>query len=584
MTLIRVHVAELMRTLVLSFVVWMVVLELLIFVRSSTFYELREFVFKPYKESISSYDVGTRAHPWDDTHVARQLYGQVRVDCLLYLEDMDNGFDALKAEHIRKTWGCRCNQLFIINSTEMSRTAAYLCIYRKSHLQLDWLLSVSMGAYVIVENLRHALAHYSPSQALYFSAQHSFYAYAHVGKAATTDHIFSRGALEHLLAENCLQDESSLGACLARMDRGPSDGLLPFNVPAEVLPFQLRTKFWLWPCIYRAVYENQSLESCFGRGILYPYVNANQLHVLDFLLYHLRPYGYENPLPELRSAHYPTHIPPRAFNDTVARRLRQSVRVLCLVLTWPTNHMSGAKTISETWGRHCNRVVFYSSSPRVGKPSIVGLNISDSYDLLWGKTKAAFSHAYRHYRHEADWFFKADDDTYAIIENMRYMLSSYSPSTPIHFGCNFRLGNVSYMSGGAGYVLSRKALHLFISRGIGKSLCKAGGAGTEDYQMGSCMNTLNVTDGDSRDLYDRHRFFPIGLEYFLIPGRAESINWLKRFQTYSFQKGINCCSTYSITMHKVSSYEMHFLETILYRARPYGIIMGHLTSREVLLK
>ncbi|EDW39987.1 GL15448 [Drosophila persimilis] len=579
MKLIRVQVAELWRILVLSFAGWLAVLELVIFFRSSTFYKLHEFVFKPYKESISSYDVGLRAQQWDDKQIAKLLYESVRVHCLLYLEDLGNGFDAMKAEHIRKTWGCRCNELSVFDSREISLTEAYLWIYRNNHHKLDWLLSVSMGTYVIVENLRHMLAPYSPSQAIYFSAQHGFYSYAHVGKGATTDHIFSRGALEHLTAENCLHDGSSLRACLARMDRGPSDKLLPFHVQEEVLPFHLRTKFWLWPCTYRSVYENQSRESCFGRGILYPYVNSNQLHVLDFLLYHLRPYGYVNPLPELRSVHFPNHIEAKAINDTLARRLSQSVRVLCLVLTWPTNHLSGAKTISETWGRHCNRVVFYSSSPHVGSPGvgvdIVGLNISDSYDFLWGKTKAAFRHAYRHYRHEADWFFKADDDTYAIIENMRYMLSSYSPDTPIHFGCNFQLGKVTYMSGGAGYVLSRKALQMFITRGIGKSMCRAEGEGTEDYQMGICMNTLNVTDGDSRDHYNRHRFFPIGLEYFLIPGRADFIDWLKKFQIHTFQKGINCCSTYSITMHKVSPYEMHFLEAILYSARPYGIIMGH---------
>ncbi|KAH8418775.1 hypothetical protein KR222_002162 [Zaprionus bogoriensis] len=519
----------------------------------------------PYSEKIDHYDVGTRNETLDNTSIARQLYSRVRIDCLVLLT---NRHERLKAEHIRSTWGNRCNRLHF--SEEWSMDRAYRSIYAKHRSDLDWLLHVHVDSFVILENVRYALVGYTPEQRIYFAAFHAAYAYAHVSMRDTTDYIFSRGALEQLLSRNCLVD--NVPSCLDDMQQGASGLMFPFHVAPEVLPHTLRSEFWVWPYVHRAVYSGQGFKGYTEYPILLPYVTANQFHVLNYLLYHLRPYGYTSGMPALPGS---TAIPA---DDSIARRLAREVRILCLVLTHPHQYEKVVRSIRQTWGRRCNKLIVFSSRRQASVPGVhtVALNISEGYNLLWGKTKAAFRHVYKHHLHEADWFFKADDDTYAIIDNMRHLLHAHSPDEAVYFGCNFVYSNkVSYMSGGAGYVLSREALRRLVEQGFRSPVCNSQQVGTEDYEMGVCLASCGVVAGDSRDAHERHRFLALTLEHFMIPGRLGKDFWLYNFLRYTLKEGLECCSNYAITIHYVVYYKMYFFDFLLYDMRPYGIITGH---------
>lgn len=132
----------------------------------------------------------------------------------------------------------------------------------------------------------------------------------------------------------------------------------------------------------------------------------------------------------------------------------------------------------------------------------VGLNVREGRENLWAKTKQAHLYLYKNHLHEADWFLKADDDTYVVVENLRYMLQSYNHSEALYFGCKFKpYVKQGYMSGGAGYVLSKEAVIRFASKGLqDKSgiTCRTDDGGAEDVEMGKCMEGLGVKAGDSR--------------------------------------------------------------------------------------
>jgi len=49
----------------------------------------------------------------------------------------------------------------------------------------------------------------------------------------------------------------------------------------------------------------------------------------------------------------------------------------------------------------------------------VGLDVQEGHSNLYEKTKEAFKYLWKHHIQDADWFMKADDDTYVIVENLR---------------------------------------------------------------------------------------------------------------------------------------------------------------------
>lgn len=208
-----------------------------------------------------------------------------------------------------------------------------------------------------------------------------------------------------------------------------------------------------------------------------------------------------------------------------------NLTIFCIILTQPANFLTKTLAVNKTWAPECDNYRFISTIPDIylksSSPSILVSNSSSdtnhpfpilqphgytkelAYKNLTAKVYASFIAVYERFPNY-DWYLKADDDTFVIVDNLRLFLARLdsNDNESITCGLNAKDGvfhTGEFRSGGAGYVLSKRAFQQLGSRLVQEQPCPR--CGVEDLDVALCLREIdNVRVENTVDEMGRQRF------------------------------------------------------------------------------
>ncbi|KAL6743720.1 hypothetical protein Aduo_016728 [Ancylostoma duodenale] len=251
------------------------------------------------------------------------------------------------------------------------------------------------------------------------------------------------------------------------------------------------------------------------------------------------------------------------YVSEAARRLPKKGRLLCFVITTPRYHSTRVPAINETWLPRCDHGQFFTSEEMDSSipHSTVLANLPDDYDYLFHKTLLSFYYAFSEISDKFDWYYKADDDTYVVMEHMYEYLATLDPNEPYYLGYTLKpYLTRGYNGGGAGYVLSRAALKLFLNRAYGdRKTCPFDPS--EDLGMGRCLESIEIFPHDTRNEFGQQRFHTYRPDDMYHGKIADEWHYYQQI------KGHNWIAHDLISLHHLTPDEIRTYDDLLYRMR-----------------
>ncbi|XP_013859625.1 C1GALT1-specific chaperone 1 [Austrofundulus limnaeus] len=247
----------------------------------------------------------------------------------------------------------------------------------------------------------------------------------------------------------------------------------------------------------------------------------------------------------------------KQFSDIQLKELNDQVQVYCVIMVEPKNLVYWATAV-DTWSKHCDKPVFYTSESSKAFEA-VDLNEKDN----WARLRKALKHAYEN-AGDLRWFFVAQPHTFAIIENLKYLVLTKDPNEPFYLGKAVKSGELAYVAYDGGIVLSYEALTRLVKVFQDEDKCPASGRAlwklSDDKQLAVCLKYTGVFAENGEDARGKSLFNSKSVDSLIKESMDNNPNDVVE----------GCCSDLAVTFAGMTPNQMQVLMFGVYRLRPYG--------------
>ena len=219
------------------------------------------------------------------------------------------------------------------------------------------------------------------------------------------------------------------------------------------------------------------------------------------------------------------------IHNTTSRSRQDNITIFCAIYTYPKN-TAQTEAIRQTWGKRCDGILFASTetihdkatvhlphyTPRkrnkkkgYTKPKDRTYEPQGTYKGIWQRIRSMLGYIYDNFLDEYEYYYFSGDDTYVIIENLKYFLSQYEherqreeeedppavfysgswihPYWPVRDLTHTHKHDefFYYMGGGGGYVLNQQTIRVLMEIAFPHGCYKKTFTGSEDVLIGSCL-------------------------------------------------------------------------------------------------
>ncbi|XP_058797465.1 C1GALT1-specific chaperone 1-like isoform X2 [Phymastichus coffea] len=243
--------------------------------------------------------------------------------------------------------------------------------------------------------------------------------------------------------------------------------------------------------------------------------------------------------------------------------LRTKVPITCVVFV---EKLKLVATITDTWGKHCNKLLFFSRNLSDSNFSVINLGIK--YTSAWQFLCEIMNYIWKR-RNEIplNWIIFIKDDTIVVPENLQYNLAALNYMEPYYLGHAIVLWGTPYNVAQAGYVLSYESLRRVIKLFNTSKKCAAGGKywKNEDYYLGKHLGSLGVHPSDTRDSENKTTFhgYPLNV---LLWGIAKPGAYYSRA---IYEPNSKCCSSRTVTFSNGDAEKMRTINYLLYHLNTF---------------